>query len=185
MKKKDTEIVIFAGGCFWCIQKLFEKTEGVIKTTCGYTGGYIENPTYERVSSRRTGHYEAVKIVFDRGRVTYKSLLNIFFENIDPTNREGQFCDTGNQYLPAIFFTNRLQKSSAECYVKLIERAIGESLNVKILKSSAFYPAEEYHQYYFRKCPTEYRAYYNLSGREKLRRRLKRLIDSISNLDRC
>ncbi len=164
---KTIETAIFAGGCFWCMEAAFDKISGVLKTECGYTGGYTDNPTYEKVCYGHSGHYEAVRILFDAQGVTYKRLLKIFWINIDPTDRYGQFSDTGEQYKTAIFYTNLKQKILAEESKRIVEEShiFNKPVTTKILPADTFYKAEEYHQKYYKKCPAEYLRYYNTSMR--------------------
>ncbi len=167
------------------MQQIFDGLEGVLEVICGYTGGYIKSPTYRRVSSGRTGHYEAVKITFDTDKISYTKLLKIFLENIEPTNCEGQFSDTGNQYRLAIFYTNEQQKKTAECWIDKLEKALGKTPCISIKKAQEFYKAEEEHQYYYKKHPIEYRIYHNTSGRDSMKKLMEQLIESISTPDRC
>ncbi len=159
--KADT--AIFAGGCFWCMQPPFDALikKGVIKTTVGYTGGLKENPTYEETSSGGTGHREAIEVVFDSKKITYQELVKIFWENIDPFDRDGQFCDKGEQYTSAIFYTNEAQKKAAETSKP---KGIVATL---ILPAKKFYPAEGYHQSYYTKNPIRYKFYRFNCGRDK------------------
>ncbi|RMG43322.1 MAG: peptide-methionine (S)-S-oxide reductase [Candidatus Dadabacteria bacterium] len=165
---------IFAGGCFWCMQKPFDHTPGVIKTIVGYTGGHKDNPTYEEVSSGTTGHVEAIKVIYDPEKVSYSELLNIFWKNIDPLDSGGQFCDRGSQYRSAIFYSNDSEKQAAEKSLRdLISRNnITGEIATEILPAGKFYPAEEYHQSYYKKNPLRYKFYRYSCGRDK---RLKEL----------
>lgn len=171
MNKQDEtfEKSTFAGGCFWCIEAAFEGLEGVFKVVSGYTGGHKENPTYEEVSAGKTGHYEAVEILYDPSKITYKELLYIFWKIIDPTDPEGQFADKGSQYRTAIFYHNEEQKRLAlESKEELEKSGIFEKpIVTEIIKFIKFYPAEEYHQDYYRKCPVRYSTYKFSSGREQ------------------
>jgi len=168
--KEDT--AIFAGGCFWCMEKPFDKIEGVISTTSGYTSGNVKNPSYEDVSSGRTGHVEAIKIIYNPYKVDYKTLLNIFWHNIDPLDSKGQFCDKGAQYSSMIFYKNEDEKKAAENSLKSVERELNANIATKIIKISEFYKAEEYHQDYYLKNPIRYKFYRHGCGRDK---RLKEL----------
>jgi len=163
------EKATFAGGCFWCIEAAFEGLEGVFKVVSGYTGGHKENPTYEGVSTGKTGHYEAVEILYDPSKITYKELLSIFWKIIDPTDPEGQFADKGSQYRTAIFYHNEEQKRlSLESKEELEKSGIfGKPIVTEIIKFIKFYSAEEYHQDYYRKCPVRYSTYKFSSGREQ------------------
>ena len=159
---------IFAGGCFWCMVKPFNKYDGVLNVTVGYTGGSLKNPTYEQVCTGITGHYEAVEILYDENILNYVELVEAFFMSIDPTDEGGQFNDRGRSYETAIFYTDDEQKKVAEDYKnKLNESEIfNKPIAVKILKATEFYPAEEYHQDYYLKNPFRYKAYYSGSGRK-------------------
>jgi peptide-methionine (S)-S-oxide reductase len=157
---------IFAGGCFWCMEPPFDKTEGVLSTVSGYTGGQEETPTYEEVSAGGTGHYEAVKIEYDPAKVSYEKLLDVFWPNIDPFDASGQFCDKGQQYRAAIFYATEGEKSLAEESKKRIEQKLGKTIATEVLPASAFYPAEDYHQDYYVKNPIRYRLYRYGCGRD-------------------
>lgn len=170
----DLEKATFAGGCFWCMEHPFDKLPGVVSVTSGYTGGHEKAPSYEEVSSGRTGHAEAVRIVFDPSRVTYEKLLSVFWHNIDPTTRDRQFCDAGHQYRSAIFYHNEEQQRLALQSKTLLEKTkpFREPVVTELVQASEFYPAEEYHQHYYRKNPIRYKYYTTVCGRE---RRLKEL----------
>lgn len=163
---QNIAVAIFAGGCFWCMEPPYDKTEGVISTTSGYAGGSEKDPTYELVSSGRTGHFEAVKIEYDPARVGYEKLLDIFWRNIDPFDDRGQFCDKGNQYRAAIFYRNDEEKRLAEESKRKIVEKLGRDVVTQILPASSFYPAEEYHQDYYLKNPLHYRFYRLGCGRD-------------------
>ncbi|WP_022671375.1 peptide-methionine (S)-S-oxide reductase MsrA [Hippea alviniae] len=165
---------IFAGGCFWCLQKVFDQTDGVIRTTVGYTGGRLKNPTYEKVSAGIGGHYEAVKVEYNTEKISYEELVKVFFKNIDPTNPYGQFCDIGKQYETAIFYSNDTEKKIAEKLKEKLEKA-NITVNTKILPVSEFYEAEEYHQKYYLKYPKEYNYYYEHSQRASATEMFKRI----------
>lgn len=161
------ESAIFAGGCFWCMVKPFDRQPGIIEVLSGYTGGTLENPTYEQVCSGKTGHYEAVKIIFDPSLYRYEKLLSIFWGQIDPTDPSGQFYDRGKSYQTAIFYQNDQQKQLAEESKQNLEKS-GRFLKpivTPILPAGPFYPAEEYHQYYYKKNPVHYQSYHIGSGR--------------------
>jgi methionine-S-sulfoxide reductase len=162
------ERAIFAGGCFWCMQPPFDKTNGVIATYAGYTGGNKENPTYEEVSAGGTGHRESVEVVYDPSKVSYAKLLDIFWHNIDPLDPQGQFCDKGDQYRSAIFYTSDEQKRLAEASKEeLIRSGKFDKIYTDILPAKTFYRAEEYHQEYSKKNPIRYRFYRANCGRDK------------------
>ena len=159
----------FAGGCFWCMEHPFEELEGVRQTVSGYTGGKKENPTYGEVSSGVTGHAEAVEILYDPDRITYEELLDVFWRNIDPTTLNRQFSDVGSQYRTAIFTHDGEQKRLAEESKAAMEASgrFGKPIVTEIVPAAAFYPAEEYHQDYYRKNPVRYRLYRFGSGRDR------------------
>lgn len=163
------EKATFAGGCFWCMEAALEKVEGVIEVISGYTGGETPNPTYGEVSTGKTGHYEAVEVLFDPTVVSYAELLEVFWRNIDPTDDDGQFYDRGSQYQTAIFYHNDEQKRIAEqskAELGNSGRFTGEIVT-RILPVTEFYPAEEYHQDYYQKNPIGYQWYHTGSGREE------------------
>lgn len=166
-KKKAHEKAIFAGGCFWCTQAAFDGVEGVVGTTSGYTGGHTEHPTYEQVISGATGHYEALEVCYDPGRVTYEGLLDVFWQSIDPSDTGGQFADRGLQYHTAIFYLNKEQRIGAERSKEQIREKLGAHIATKILPAHAFYPAEGYHQDYHKINPVRYEMYKFGSGRVK------------------
>jgi len=165
---------VFAGGCFWCMEPPFDKTKGVIETEAGYSGGVLKNPSYKQVTGGNTGHYEVIKVVYDPRLVNYKKLLEIFWQNIDPVDGRGQFCDKGPQYLSAIFVENEEQRKAAMDSLRKLEysgSANGEvkpgAIQTKILDAAVFYSAEEYHQNYYQKNPLRYRYYRSRCGRDK------------------
>jgi peptide-methionine (S)-S-oxide reductase len=164
----------FAGGCFWCMEEPFDKLDGVISVTPGYTGGIMKNPTYEQVSAGGTGHAESVQVVYDPAKVSYEKLLDIFWHNIDPTTKDRQFCDGGNQYRSAIFYHNETQKKLAEASKLALEKTkpFREQIVTGIVPAGEFYPAEDYHQHYYKKNPGRYWLYRYRCGRDK---RLKEL----------
>jgi len=164
-----TERATFAGGCFWCMETAFEGTAGVLSVTSGYSGGPEKNPTYEMVSSGRTGHAEAVQVVFDAKRISYSRLLDLFWRNIDPTQAGGQFCDRGRQYRSAIFWNGATQRRLAEESRRAIEasKRLKGPIVTQIVSFTAFYRAEEYHQDYYKKNPEHYAAYREGCGRDR------------------
>jgi len=170
----STQSAIFAGGCFWCMQAEFEGTEGVVSVTSGYTGGSVANPTYEQVSSGTTGHAEAIEVVYDPAKVTYEKLLQIYWGNVDPTDKGGQFADRGTQYRTGIFYRDETQHALADASKKTIEAKLKQPVYTEITKAGPFYPAETYHQHYSQKNPIHYNAYKYGSGRVS---RLKELWD--------
>lgn len=168
------EHATFAGGCFWCMESPFESLPGVRSVTSGYSGGPEKNPTYKQVSAGRTGHTESVDIVFDPAKTSYERLLEVFWRNIDPTQRGGQFCDKGSQYRSAIFYRTPRQKELAEKSRDALARSdrLKAPIVTEVTAFRAFYPAEEYHQDYYKKNPEHYRAYRKGCGRDE---RLKEL----------
>ncbi len=162
-----SEIAVFAGGCFWCLEYVFESLPGVLSVTSGYTGGIIKNPRYEQVSTGATGHYEAVKVEYDPQRIGYERLLEVFWQNIDPTDREGQFADRGTQYRTAIFYQDDEQRRTAEISRERLEEAgiFSKPIVTEILPAADFYPAENYHQDFYKKCPARFYTYHQGSGR--------------------
>ena len=152
---------ILAGGCFWCMEEAFEKVEGVSAVVSGYVGGTQENPTYEQVSSGRTGHYEAIEVVYDPAVVSYTELLEVFWRNIDPIDGAGQFCDKGPQYRAAIFYNDEEEKRVAGESKKSLtaSKPFPQAIVTEILPATTFYQAEGYHQDYYRKNPVRYRYY--------------------------
>ena len=175
----STEKAIFAGGCFWCVEADFDKVPGVISTTSGYTGGTVKNPTYEQVSAKGTGHAEAVEIVFDPSKVSYSQLLEKFWLTIDPTTVDRQFCDVGSPYRTGIFTLSAEQEAAAKASLAQLEKTkpFKDPIVTKIERAGPFYPAEGYHQDYYRKNPVRY-AYYRASCGRDLR--LKQLWGSQS-----
>jgi len=159
----------FAGGCFWCMEFPFDKLDGVISTTAGYTGGTEKDPTYKEVSAGKTGHAEAVEIVYDPKKITYSQLLDVFWRNIDPTQIDGQFYDTGRQYRTAIFYHDSEQKKLAIASKKNLENSgrYDKEIATQIVPSTAFYKAEDYHQDYYKKNPIRYKYYRFGSGRDQ------------------
>jgi peptide-methionine (S)-S-oxide reductase len=167
VQAQQTEKAIFAAGCFWCTEEAFEKVPGVISAVSGYTGGTVKNPTYEQVSSGRTGHAESVEVTFDPKKVSYEQLLDVFWVNHDPTVTNRQFCDSGTQYRPAIFYLNDEQKRLAEASKAKWEKMkpFKQPILTEITKAGPFYPAEDYHQDYYKKNPLQYRFYVSGCGR--------------------
>ncbi len=165
---------IFAGGCFWCMEPPFDKLTGVLSTTSGYIGGQKRNPTYEEVSAGTTGHTEAVQVVYDPKKISYQKLLEVFWRNIDPTVKNRQFCDIGEQYRSGIFFREPEQKRLAEESRAALEKSkpFKDSIVTEITLAGEFWPAEEYHQDYYLKNPLRYAYYRAGCGRDA---RLKQL----------
>ena len=157
----------FAGGCFWCMQPFFDRLKGVQKTVVGYTGGHVKNPTYQQVCSGQTGHAEAIEITFDPHLVEYEKLLDIFFHNIDPTAVNAQFADQGTQYRTAVFYHGEEQKKKAQDYVAKLAASgkFDKPIATQLVPASEFYPAEDYHQGYYKKNTFQYEMYHQGSGR--------------------
>ena len=172
--KTDVNKATFAGGCFWCMVSAFDRLPGVAEVIAGYTGGYTINPTYDEVSAGETGHAEAVQVFYDPNKISYARLLDVFWHNIDPTVTDRQFCDVGFQYRAEIFYHNEEQHRLAEqSKAELaLSKPFKEPIVTKITAASAFYPAEEYHQYYYRKNPLRFKFYHYTCGRTQ---RLKEL----------
>ncbi|MBI5777684.1 MAG: peptide-methionine (S)-S-oxide reductase MsrA [Nitrospirae bacterium] len=158
---------VFAGGCFWCMEEVFEKVEGVVSVTSGYMGGQKTNPTYEDVSAGGTGHAESVEVVYDPAKVSYQKLLDHFWKNVDPITPNAQFCDHGTQYRAVIFYGNDEEKRQAEASKQAIEQAkrFKEQIVTQIVTAAKFYPAEDYHQDFYKKNPAKYKFYKFTCGR--------------------
>jgi peptide-methionine (S)-S-oxide reductase len=166
---KMTEKATFAGGCFWCMQPAFDKLEGVLSTTVGYAGGAEKNPTYHEVSAGKTGHAEVIQVAYDPEKISYESLLKVFWHNVDPTVKNRQFCDVGKQYRTAVFYHNENQKLLVEKSKKeILEKAlIKGDIHTEIAPFTEFYPGEEYHQKYYQKNPVRYNSYRTGCGRDR------------------
>lgn len=158
----------FAGGCFWCMEGPFDRLDGVVSTTSGYTGGEKKNPTYEEVSAGGTGHAESVQVIYDPKKVSYEKLLYVYWRNVDPTVKNQQFCDHGNQYRTAIFYHDEAQRKAAEESKTALEAAkkLPGPIQTEIVQAGAFWPAEDYHQDYYIKNPIRYKYYRNGCGRD-------------------
>ena len=165
---------VFAGGCFWCEETAFEGVPGVVAVISGYTGGHVANPTYEQVGSGVTGHAESVQVIYDPDKISYEKLLDIFWHNIDPTVKDRQFCDVGSQYRTAIFVHTDDQRRAAEASKAALDKAkpFKDPIVTPIVTATEFWPAEEYHQDYYRKNPVRYTYYRTGCGRDA---RLKQL----------
>jgi peptide methionine sulfoxide reductase msrA/msrB len=166
---ENFEKATFAGGCFWCMEAPFEKVDGVTQVISGYAGGHVADPTYEQVSSGSTGHLESIEVTYDAKKVSYERLLDIFWHQIDPTDAGGSFVDRGNQYRSAIFYHNEEQKHLAEESKKRLNESgrFNKPIATEIIKYEVFYPAEEYHQDYYKKNPIRYKYYRYNSGRDQ------------------
>ncbi len=164
----ELERATFAGGCFWCLEEAFSKVEGVVEVIPGYAGGTVEDPTYEEVCTGETGHVEAVQVLFDRRKISYRKLLITFWISIDPTDAKGQFFDRGSQYRTVIFYHDEEQKRLAEKSKRILEESglFTEPVVTEIRPFYSFYPAEEFHHRYFERNPLEYFYYKRGSGRE-------------------
>lgn len=168
-----TATAVFAGGCFWCVEEAFDKVPGVLSTTSGYIGGRQANPTYEQVSAGGTGHAEAVEVKYDPTKVSYEQLLEVFWQNIDPTTKDRQFCDAGDQYRAAIFYVGADQKKLADASKqKIVSSKRFKRVHVDVDAATHFYPAEEYHQDYYTKNPLRYKYYKFTCGREQTLERI-------------
>jgi peptide-methionine (S)-S-oxide reductase len=170
----DTGVATFAGGCFWCMEPPFDELDGVLSTTSGYTGGHVENPTYEEVSAGGTGHLESVRIEYDPERIGYDELLHVFWRNVDPTDAGGQFCDRGSQYRTAIFYHTEEQRRAAEESKRELRSSgrLPAPVVTEIVPAGEFYPAEGYHQNYYQEHPIRYKFYRTTCGRDRRLREL-------------
>ena len=157
----------FAGGCFWCMEEAFEKVPGVTSVTSGYMGGKVENPTYEQVSVGATGHAEAVEVAYDSTKVNYAALLDVFWHNVDPVTPNAQFCDHGSQYRAVIFYQTDEEKRLADASKQSLElsKRFAQPIVTDVVMASQFYPAEEYHQDFYKKNPIRYKFYKYSCGR--------------------
>jgi peptide methionine sulfoxide reductase msrA/msrB len=164
----ETKVATFAGGCFWCMEPPFEKLDGVQSVVSGFTGGKVKNPSYKKVASGQTEHTEAVQITYDDSKISYNDLLNVLWRTMDPTDPNGQFVDRGQQYRPGIFYHNDKQKELAEKSKKALEKSkrFKKPIKTEITKYTAFYPAEDYHQDYYKKSALKYKYYRYRSGRD-------------------
>jgi len=164
--------VVFAGGCFWCIESDLKTLDGVVSVYSGYSGGKIENPSYEMVSSGTSGHLEAVEVSYDPEKISYETLLEHFWQNVDPLDEGGQFCDRGEQYRAAIFYADDAEKAAAEQSRDKVAAVLGAEVKTLLLERKPFYRAEDYHQGYAKKNPLRYKYYRQSCGRD---RRVKEL----------
>jgi peptide-methionine (S)-S-oxide reductase len=160
-------VATFAGGCFWCMEPPYDKLDGVLATTSGYTGGSKVDPTYHEVSAGGTGHAEAVQVTYDPAKVTYEQLLDVYWHNVDPLDPGGQFCDRGEQYRTAIFVHDEEQRRLAEQSKQGLEGRFERPIVTEIVPASTFYPAEDYHQNYYEKNPIRYKFYRWNCGRDQ------------------
>lgn len=164
---EETKTAVFAGGCFWCMQKPFDTTEGVIDTKVGYTGGDISTANYKATSAGETGHAEAIEVTYDPSKVSYEQLLDIFWVNVDPTVKDRQFCDVGSQYRSAIFPAGDEEKAAAEASRQRVKAQLGTTIHTSIEPFDKFYDGEEYHQDYYLKNPIRYKFYRYNCGRDQ------------------
>ena len=164
---KDFNKAYFAGGCFWCMEESFEKVDGVTSVISGYSGGNKKNPTYKEVTFGNTGHLETIEVIYDTNKVNFNSLLKVFWENIDPFDKYGQFCDKGYSYRSAVFYTNANEKKLIEKSIKKIEETFDKKVVTYIRDFKVFYKAEENHQDYYQKKFINYLIYKQGCGREK------------------
>jgi peptide-methionine (S)-S-oxide reductase len=157
----------FAGGCFWCMEEAFEKVNGVMSVTSGYTGGTVANPGYEQVSAGSTGHAESIEVRYDPDKITYPQLLDVFWHNVDPLTKDRQFCDVGHQYRTAIFYHDVEQRQQAEASKQALvdSKRFSQPIVTEIVQAGPFYPAETYHQDYYKKNPVRYKFYKFNCGR--------------------
>ena len=160
-------VATFAGGCFWCMEPPFDELEGVVSTTSGYTGGEAADPSYEEVSAGRTGHLEAVRVVYDPDVVSYDTLLDVFWKNVDPLDAGGQFCDRGRQYTTAVFVHDDDQRQAAEASRQEVAARFEEAIATEVRPAEEFYAAEEYHQDFYEKSPIRYKTYRAGCGRDR------------------
>jgi methionine-S-sulfoxide reductase len=169
----ETRNAVFAGGCFWCIQPAFDKAKGVINTVVGYCGGTEPNPTYDLVSSEKTGYRESIQITYDPAKISYDQLLDIYWRQIDPTQADGQFTDIGPSYRAAIFYGNNDEKKIAEASKEKLVRSgkFNKPIVTEILPAMKFYPAEAYHQKYYRQNPEHFEAFEEGSGRVSFKKK--------------
>jgi len=166
--EQKLESVVLGGGCFWCIEADYEKLDGIVDVISGYAGGHIKNPTYRQVSAGGSGHIEVVKVTYDANKINYSQILDYFWRHVDPTRDDGQFCDRGSQYRPAIFYQDEAQKKLALASTKQIEQSkpFAQPLKVELIQAGTFYPAEDYHQDYYKKNPIRYNFYRFNCGRD-------------------
>jgi len=162
----------FAGGCFWSMERAFDQVPGVVAVTVGYAGGHVPHPSYDQVSTGRTGHLESVQVAYDPLRISYARLVDAFWHDIDPTQADGQFCDHGPEYHTAVFYRDSAERRVAEASLRALERRFGKPITTALLRATTFYRAEEYHQHYYKKNPVNYGLYRVACGRD---RRLKEL----------
>ncbi|MBD3895780.1 peptide-methionine (S)-S-oxide reductase MsrA [Halomonas sp. ML-15] len=164
---QSTAEAVFGGGCFWCVEEFFDAVDGVVATTSGFSGGHVENPSYEQVVSGGTGHAEVVKVEYDPERVDYETLLHVFWRNVDPFAEDRQFCDAGEAYRSAIFTASDEERALAEASRDAVAERFDRTIATEINDFETFYAAEEYHQNYYQENPLRYRFYKSACGREE------------------
>ncbi len=162
----------FAGGCFWSMERAFDQVPGVVAVTVGYAGGRLPHPSYDQVSTGRTGHLESVQVVYDAKRISYARLVDAFWHDIDPTQADGQFCDHGPEYRTAVFYRDSAEHRVVATSMRALERRFGKPITTALLRATTFYPAEEYHQHYYKKNPVNYGLYRVACGRDRRLREL-------------
>tara|TARA_B100001059_G_C17741613_1_gene531967 strand:+ start:87 stop:659 length:573 start_codon:yes stop_codon:yes gene_type:complete len=162
----------FAGGCFWCMEESFDKIDGIIKSTSGYSGGHLKNPTYKDVIYKDTGHVEAIEIIYDSKKISYSELLEVFWKNIDPFDQFGQFCDKGKSYRSVVFYQDKKQNKIINKSLKNIESRFNTKVVTLVWKFEKFYPAEDYHQDYYQKNFLRYLNYKKLCQREEVLKKI-------------
>jgi peptide-methionine (S)-S-oxide reductase len=162
----ELAVATFAGGCFWCMEPPFDELPGVVSTISGYMGGRTANPTYEQVSSGTTGHAEVMQVRYDARKVSYEKLLEVFWRNVDPLTANRQFCDAGSQYRSAIFYHTEEQRRLAQNSKDRLDARFEQPIVTEVLKAGSFYPAEDYHQDYYKKNPVRYKVYRWNCGRD-------------------
>ena len=169
VQKSEKKTAVFAGGCFWCMEPPFDKLKGVLSTTSGFAGGRTKNPTYKEVSGGRTGHLEVVQVEYDPTLVNFEKLLDVYLVNVDPFDPRGQFCDKGEPYQTAIFYSNEEERKAAQKLLASIPKktAVKDHVHIKLLSLKDFFPAEEEHQDYYKKNPIRYKFYRNSCGRDQ------------------
>src|SRR5256712_13104899 len=162
----------FAGGCFWSMERAFDHVPGVVAVTVGYAGGRVPPPSYDQVSTGRTGHLESVQVVYDAQRISYARLVDAFWHDIDPTQADGQFCDHGPEYRTAVFYRDSAEHRVVATSMRALERRFAKPITTALLRATTFYPAEEYHQHYYKKNPVNYGLYRVACGRDRRLREL-------------
>ena len=160
-------MAVFAGGCFWCMEPPFDKVDGVIRTVSGYAGGKKQNPTYREVASGQTDHFEALQVTYNPEKVGFKELLQVFWSNVDPLDGGGQFCDRGRSYLTAVFYSSEEEKALVRSSKEQVGRILKQAIATQLIPFTQFWPAEDYHQNYYKKNPTRYKFYRWNCGRDR------------------